>query len=200
MSVPLIQNSWRWTICYHLLFMTHPEAWLGKPYHLTLPASELTFSFSQCVFCHHGLGAYRLGTHSRPLAQFLLPCCVKSSFRTIFSLSLGKTCVDSAQEELFFLLSVCVVFCSSCKLQKGILRAFPDLRKAVELRGLLVHGRRHRPQPLLGSSSSSIPVMLVQNSQHTGSHWPRSHLLMACEGHKQIQKLRNQGRGLTLRS
>lgn len=50
MSVPLIQNSWRWTICYRLLFMTHPEAWLGKPYHLTLPASELTFSFSQCVF------------------------------------------------------------------------------------------------------------------------------------------------------
>lgn len=50
-----------------------------------------------------------------------------------FWLSFGKTCVDSAQDELF-LLSVCVGFCSSCKLQKGISRAFPDLWKAVKLK------------------------------------------------------------------
>lgn len=85
-----------------------------------------------------------------------------------FWLSFGKTCVDSAQDELF-LLSVCVVFCSSCKLQKGISRAFPDLWKAVKLRGLLVHGRLQGPQPQTsqphsGSNSSSIPVMLVQHS------------------------------------
>lgn len=92
-SVQLIQKSWRLTICCHLvLFMTHPEAWQSKPYRFTLAAADLTFCFSQRVcesevlYSHCGLGTYGLGTYLKPVAQFLLPGCVKSSFRTGFYL------------------------------------------------------------------------------------------------------------------
>jgi len=99
--------------------------------------------------------------------MYLLPCCVKSSFRIVFSLSFGKIYVDAAQDELFFLLFVCVVFCLSCKVQNGFAKAFPNLWEAVKLRGLLVQDRLQRPQPQTpqphsGSNSSSIPVTLVQ--------------------------------------
>lgn len=78
--------------------------------------------------------------HLRPLEQFLLPCCLKSSFRTgFFSMSFGKRQVMLIQlrrSSSFF--CGCVVFPLSCKLLKGISRTFPDLWKAVRFRGLLM--------------------------------------------------------------
>lgn len=89
-----------------------------------------------------------------------------------------------------------VVFPLSCKLQKGISRASPGLWRAVKLRGLLMHGRLQDPQPQTpqphpGSNSFSITV-----TADTDDHIVQE----ACEDHKQIQKLRNQGPRLTLRS
>lgn len=72
--------------CYHL------EAWLGKPFLLILAASDLTFCFSQQTLSRISPGPCPshsgFDIHLRPLEQFLLPYCLKPSFKTVFFPSL----------------------------------------------------------------------------------------------------------------
>lgn len=176
--------------CYHL------EAWLGKPFPLTLAASDLTFCFSQQTLSRGSPGPCPrhpgLGTHLGPLEQFLLSCWLKSSFREGFFLvflgkdklcwfSLGGVPLSSVHV-LFFL---CL---ASCRW------AFQELfligGRQWNLRGLLMHGRLQEPQLHSGSNSSSIPVTADTDD----------HIVQVFEGHKQIQKLRSQDPRLTLRS
>lgn len=138
---------------------------------------------------HRGLGIYGLGAHLRPLAQFLLPCCVKSSLRTDIFFFWGGKCV-LIQHWMFFLVSVC---CSLFVLQaaEGHFKSFSWSMEGSETQGY----------PCMPDCRDHSLALAAINLPYQRCLWRtanrESHCKEACEGHKQIQQLRHQCHGLT---
>lgn len=164
--------------CYHL------EAWLGKPFPLILVASDLTFCFSQqtvqritWTMSQPPWPWYTLEAPGAVLTALLSKLSLQN---WVLSLSFGKgqaVLIQLRRSSSFF--CACVVFPLSCKLQKGISRALPDLWKTVKLRGLLMHGscRNH-----------SFALAAIRLPYHCWYRWPHCSCLWRSWPNPKVEK------------